>query len=74
MIAQATAKHKQEKTLRTFARGFTIGCGGGALMYAGKKTNILIARQKNISPIYLTYRHKKAERHATNQCTEKYFL
>ena len=41
-------KHKGEKPLRTFAKGFMTGCGGGVIMYSGKKMNMLIARQKNI--------------------------
>ncbi|PBQ31314.1 hypothetical protein CNR22_05895 [Sphingobacteriaceae bacterium] len=47
-------KHKDEKPLRAFTKGFTIGCGGGAVMYAGKKSNILIARQKNIGYAWLS--------------------
>jgi hypothetical protein len=47
-------KHKGERPMKAFSRGFVTGCGGGALMYAGKKTNILIARQNNISYAWLS--------------------
>lgn len=42
-------KNHTDKPLKALKRGFMVGCGGGALMYSGKKANMLIARKKNIS-------------------------
>jgi len=42
-------KNKDQKWGKAFARGFVIGCGGGAIAYSGKKLNVLIAREKNLS-------------------------
>lgn len=47
-------KDKGQKPIRAFFKGFSIGCGGGAVMYGGKKLNILIATQKNISYAWLS--------------------
>lgn len=47
-------KHPGEKPGRAFIKGFIAGCGGGALMYAGKKANMLIATKKQISYAWLT--------------------
>jgi|GEM_PF-1089125 len=47
-------KNKTEKISKAFVKGFMIGCGGGALMYSGKKMNMFIARQKNISYAWLS--------------------
>lgn len=46
--------HKGEKALKAFTRGFVTGCSGGAVVYAGKKMNRLIATQKNISYAWLS--------------------
>lgn len=47
-------KKANEKPGKAFIKGFIIGSGGGALMYTGKKTNMLIARNKNISYAWLS--------------------
>lgn len=47
-------KKPGEKGWKSFTKGFAIGCGGGAAMYAGKKSNILIAGQKNIAWAWLS--------------------
>lgn len=41
-------KKDGQKWYRSFAKGFLIGCGGGGVMYLGKKTNALIAQNNEL--------------------------
>lgn len=41
-------KKKDEKWPKTFAKGFLVGCGGGALVYSGKKINYFISQKHEL--------------------------
>lgn len=47
-------KQAHEKPGRAFLKGFVTGCGGGLVMYAGKKSNMLIARRENLGYAWLS--------------------
>ncbi|MBL7931792.1 MAG: hypothetical protein JNL60_07820 [Bacteroidia bacterium] len=52
-IGSIINKPKKTKASKAFIKGFITGCGGGALMYSGKKLNMVIAQQQNISYAWL---------------------
>ncbi len=41
-------KKKDQKWHKVFAKGFIVGMGGGALVYAGKKINIMVAKKQEL--------------------------
>ncbi|MBA3681093.1 MAG: hypothetical protein H0W73_07985 [Bacteroidetes bacterium] len=48
-IGSLINKKKDQKWHKTFAKGFAIGAGGGAIVYSGKKLNSLIALKQNLA-------------------------
>lgn len=53
-IGSIINKPKNVKVSRAFLKGFLTGCGGGALMYSGKKLNMAIAQQQSIGYAWLS--------------------
>ncbi len=47
-------KPKQVKPYQAFVKGFAIGMGGGAVMYAGKKLNFLVSQKQNLAYAWLS--------------------
>lgn len=47
-IGAVINKKKEQKWQQAFAKGFIIGLGGGAICYAGKKLNVLVAKKQNL--------------------------
>ncbi|MCD6066244.1 MAG: hypothetical protein K0S33_1070 [Bacteroidetes bacterium] len=47
-IGSVINKHKGQKWYKAFAKGFTIGFGGGAISFTGKKLNYYIAKEQNL--------------------------
>lgn len=53
-IGSLINKHKGEKPVKTFARGFAVGSCGGVVMYAGKKMNRFVATEKSLGYAWLS--------------------
>jgi hypothetical protein len=53
-IGAVINKSAQHKRAPAFLHGFINGCGGGALMYCGKKLNMLIVDQRQIGYAWLS--------------------
>src|SRR5690606_30183870 len=53
-IGSIINKPKNTKASKAFIKGFLTGCGGGALMYSGKKLNMAIAQQQNVSYAWMS--------------------
>lgn len=47
-------KKKGQKWHKVFAKGFVIGLGGGAIVYSGKKLNLLVAKNQNLGYCWLS--------------------
>lgn len=53
-IGAVINKKKDQKWHKAFAKGFIVGLGGGAICYAGKKINILVAQKQNLGYCWLS--------------------
>jgi hypothetical protein len=53
-IGAVINKAKHHKGAPAFLHGFIYGCGGGALMYCGKKLNMLIVDRRNIGYAWMS--------------------
>jgi hypothetical protein len=53
-IGAVINKKKDQKWHKAFAKGFIIGIGGGAIVYGGKKLNVLVAQKQNLGYCWLS--------------------
>lgn len=53
-VGSVINKHKGQKWYKAFTKGFLVGAGGGAMMYAGKRINSLISVRQNLEYAYLS--------------------
>src|SRR5687767_15061003 len=53
-IGSMINKNKEVSYSSAFLRGFLVGCGGGGLMYTGKKINFLVTNRQNLGYCWLS--------------------
>lgn len=53
-IGAVINKKKDQKWHKAFSKGFITGIGGGAIVYSGKKINVLVSKKQNLAYCWLS--------------------